>query len=133
MNDGCLKDVSIKDALIFTSIAWDKVTAETIKNCFKVAFMNEKKHPENNNSSEENKLNDIVEECIYNQNDCETDTSTEDELLIDQESEIKEALKSLEGMHRSCKLLTPENLKSFYLYRIEFMKILKRKYGFGKK
>lgn len=63
----------------------------------------------------------------------EDDESSDEDNLVFDHAILKKALVTLNLMQKTVKLISPDSLKQFFLFRIDFLNELRRKYKFGKK
>jgi len=133
----CFGKIDLKDVSIMTSIAWDKVSAETITNCFKKAIESCKNceiaEVEDDHSDEE--ISQVVMQAITEiaEDNSESSESSETYCTDDMSNELKNAVNALKITETCTRSLAPDSLKHFYMFKMDFLKNLRRQHGFGNK
>jgi hypothetical protein len=129
--------INLKNALVFILIAWDNVSIGTIQNCFTKALEISKLVED---QAEETMIDDeilcaAVSETILeiSEDGFEDDESSDEANLVVDQAILKKTLVTLNSMQKTVKLISPDSLKQFFLFRIDFLNELRRKYKFGKK
>jgi len=132
--------LDIKSAIIFSSIAWGKVTVETVTNCFDQAFFSIKVMDLNSESDlivSEEVMEEVVEIVLDEDEEIlfeDEDNSENDQVVVSSSREDAiNAMKKIEALKNDVELLNPHLLKPFYEFRIDFVKGLKKKYDLGSK
>jgi hypothetical protein len=130
--DECsLKDISVKEAIVFCSMAWDRVKPETIINCFTEAFDSAKSNVVSNEIIvNEETMSELIDETIEELNDQKEEIFENDNFVenFDVEVEIKRGIENLKSMSRSVNLLAVDSLKKFSEFRIGFLNTLRKKF-----
>jgi len=132
--------MNMKSTITFSSIAWSKIMTETIKNCFDEAFYSKKEVNLNNESNlivNEDVAEEILGIVLNEDNESlfqgEGYYNNNESIEINSRVVAVEAIKRIELLKKDMESLSPDILKSFYEFRMEFVKELKKKYAIRSK
>lgn len=133
----CFDKINVKDVAIIVSMAWDKVSLETIQNCFKkaiVSFKNSEIATGNDDPTDE-VISEVVMETLDEIQDQDSDSSESSEICCEDgiSNDLKNAVNTLNSMDLFTRTLAPDSLKNFYVFRMDFLKNLRKSHGFGNK
>jgi len=131
---GHFAKINFKNVTIFLSMAWDRVSTDTIKNCFAKAFKSCRNYElasVDNNDPPDKVAFQTMEEIVNEHSGLSESSDTIDS--NDLGAEIKNVINTLKIIDTITRRLAHDSLKQFCMFRIKFLSNLRKRQGFRKK